>query len=80
MGFGHGRPDVRLGRLGKPVQTIRFIAMAKAHGLARKWQGRAKTTISVIGAQRGYLGPLFLNSGTGSPLGLGSHLPHPKSR
>ena len=46
--FGHERLDVLLGRRGKHVKKVRFMAMAKAHDLARKLQGRLKTTISVI--------------------------------
>jgi len=46
--FGHERLDVPLGRRGKPVKKVRFMPMAKAHELARKLQGRANTTISVI--------------------------------
>jgi hypothetical protein len=46
--FGHERLDVPLGRRGKPVKKVRFMPLAKAHELARKLQGRANTTISVI--------------------------------
>jgi hypothetical protein len=46
--FGHERLDVPLGRRGQPVKKVRFMAMAKAHELARKLQGRLNTTISVI--------------------------------
>ena len=46
--FGHERLDVPLGRRGKPVKKVRFMLMAKAHELARKLQGRANTSISVI--------------------------------
>ena len=46
--FGHERLDVHLGRRGKPAKKVRFMPMAKAHELARKLQGLALTTISVI--------------------------------
>jgi hypothetical protein len=46
--FGHGRLTVPLGRLGKPIKKVRFMPLAKAHQLARKLQGSANTSISVI--------------------------------
>ena len=46
--FGHKRLTVPLGRRGKPVKKLRLIPAERAHAIARKLQGLAGTTVSVI--------------------------------
>jgi len=46
--FGHERITQPIGRRGKPVKKLRFIPAERAHALARKFQGRPGTTVSVI--------------------------------
>ena len=46
--FGHERLTVPLGRRGKPVKKLRLIPAERAHAIARKLQGLAGTTVSVI--------------------------------
>ena len=45
---GHERTTVAIGRRGKPVKKLRLIPAEKAYSLARKFQGRFGTTVSVI--------------------------------
>ena len=45
---GHERLTVPLGRRGKPVKKLRLIPAERAHAIARKLQGLAGTTVSVI--------------------------------
>ena len=46
--FGHERITTPMGRRGKPVKKLRLIAAEKAFALARKFQGRFGTTVSVL--------------------------------
>jgi hypothetical protein len=46
--FGHERITQPIGRRGKPVKKLRFIPAERAHALARQFQGRPGTTVSVI--------------------------------
>ena len=46
--YGHERITTPMGRRGKPVKKLRLIPAEKAFALARKFQGRFGTTVSVL--------------------------------
>ena len=46
--FGHERVTTPMGHRGKPVTKLRLIPAEKAFALARRFQGRFGTTVSVI--------------------------------
>lgn len=46
--FGHERITTPMGRRGKPIKKLRLIPAEKAFALARRFQGRFGTTVSVI--------------------------------
>ena len=46
--YGHERITTPMGRRGKPVKKLRLIPAEKAFALARRFQGRFGTTVSVI--------------------------------
>ncbi len=46
--YGHGRITTPLGRRGNPLKKLRLIPAEKAFALARKFQGRFGTTVSVL--------------------------------
>ncbi len=46
--YGHERITTPIGRRGKPVKKLRLIPAESAHAMARYFQGRKGTTVSVI--------------------------------
>ena len=46
--YGHQRITTPIGRRGKPVKKLRLIPAEDAHAMARYFQGRKGTTVSVI--------------------------------
>jgi len=46
--YGHERITTTMGRRGKPVKKLRLIPAEKAFALARKFQDRFGTTVSVL--------------------------------
>jgi hypothetical protein len=46
--YGHERITPPIGRRGKPIKKMRYMPLALAHQLARKFQGRPGTSVSVL--------------------------------
>ena len=46
--YGHERITTPIGRRGKPVKKLRLIPAEDAYAMARYFQGRKGTTVSVI--------------------------------
>ena len=46
--YGHERITTPIGRRGKPIKKLRLIPAEMAYAMARHFQGRFGTTVSVI--------------------------------